>query len=498
MTERPRPPDWRQEILDMARWQSVLALCWACVLVSACGGSSSSSGGGDTSGGGDSGSGGGQGQVVTIRGGERLAWAQSASSAQALGSYTFRLFVDGALYGLTGVQCPGTGTQTGFDCSGVLPPMTAGRHTLELAAVVSGVQSSSSAPLLVNVSSTQLPGAVPLTGETAASLVGSDDARACIPMPSGSCYAARQMAGELGDVGSLVSTARDEVFFIENGERVRLIEDGTLAAASVALPELSGARLISLGIPPDFDRSHLMFIVWARPAADGGEMVGVTRYRELSGVLAQAATIVSGLPIPEGTSGAIALDDESNVYLALASPLVHRGSEAGGYIVRFTEDGTVPPTNPSSMPTVSAGFANPSGLAWDGPRRALLLAGTDPRLRASILALPVLPDSRVGSLQTPPIKLPEVSGLRETSHPSVSVAGRRDAGNRSLWLVLAPGMVFRATASPGLDIALEAVGLDALGPVTAIAQGARDEDLLAVTKTSGRGSSTIWGLSPQP
>ena len=72
----------------------------------------------------------GSGDTVTGR--ERFGWTQAASGSDA-GLLQFAAYVDGVRRVLEGASCtPGSGGN--LDCSAPLPSMTAGRHTLELAA----------------------------------------------------------------------------------------------------------------------------------------------------------------------------------------------------------------------------------------------------------------------------------------------------------------------------------------------------------------------------
>ena len=130
----------------MVPWRSAPLIVISLVLASACGGNSvsgptrSEAGGGNTS---------SSGQAVTIRGGERLAWDQVASTGQAVQALSFTLWVDGAATRLTGVSCSNVRSSNGYECSGGLPSMAPGLHNIELSAISSGRESSRSAPMAV-------------------------------------------------------------------------------------------------------------------------------------------------------------------------------------------------------------------------------------------------------------------------------------------------------------------------------------------------------------
>ena len=84
-----------------------------------------------------------------LKGGERLSWTQNADSIESLRAHTFRLYVDGKSAAFFDIRCNETHTTGGYECSGLLPTMTAGRHSLEIMSVVDGIDSPRSAPIIV-------------------------------------------------------------------------------------------------------------------------------------------------------------------------------------------------------------------------------------------------------------------------------------------------------------------------------------------------------------
>jgi len=92
-----------------------------------------------------------------LKGGERLSWTQNADSIESLRAHTFRLYVDGKSEAFSDIRCNETHSNAGYECSGLLPPLTAGRHALEITSVVDGIDSPRSAPIIV-VMDTSAPG----------------------------------------------------------------------------------------------------------------------------------------------------------------------------------------------------------------------------------------------------------------------------------------------------------------------------------------------------
>ena len=93
-----------------------------------------------------------------IRGNERIGWDQQAANTAELSNFRYAIYVDGNRSELPDVTCADSQGSAGFACSGRLPGLSAGQHTLELASyvVVDGAISESpkSPPLRVNVSPT--------------------------------------------------------------------------------------------------------------------------------------------------------------------------------------------------------------------------------------------------------------------------------------------------------------------------------------------------------
>src|SRR6185436_4383686 len=95
---------------------------------------------------------GGSNGDVQVSGGERLGWSQQAANASELSTFQYAIYIDGNRSVLAGASCGTIAAAAGFDCSAPLPMLTAGSHTIELAAfaVDGGVlESAKSAPLRV-------------------------------------------------------------------------------------------------------------------------------------------------------------------------------------------------------------------------------------------------------------------------------------------------------------------------------------------------------------
>jgi hypothetical protein len=81
----------------------------------------------------------------------KLLWDQVAANASELASLTYVIYVDGTRKTLTGVACTSTSGASGFPCQSTLPAMGVGTHTLEVATVLSGLESARSSSLKINL-----------------------------------------------------------------------------------------------------------------------------------------------------------------------------------------------------------------------------------------------------------------------------------------------------------------------------------------------------------
>ena len=90
------------------------------------------------------------GSAESVTGRERVGWIQSSVGASDMMVLQFAAYIDGSRRVLEGTTCsPSSGDS--FSCSAPLPPMTAGRHTLEIASFFnsdSGVVESPRSPAL--------------------------------------------------------------------------------------------------------------------------------------------------------------------------------------------------------------------------------------------------------------------------------------------------------------------------------------------------------------
>jgi hypothetical protein len=93
------------------------------------------------------------GQILS--GNERFGWDQPASDHAELASFRYAMYVDGTRSEAADVVCATTAAAAGFACTCRLPQLTAGSHTLQVAAYITDNgevrESSRSAPVRVTM-----------------------------------------------------------------------------------------------------------------------------------------------------------------------------------------------------------------------------------------------------------------------------------------------------------------------------------------------------------
>jgi hypothetical protein len=415
--------------------------------------------------------------VIQIRGGERLGWTHMASSADAIRAHSFRLFIDGAEAALSDTRCSTTAADGGYECSGRLPTMAPGQHSLELASIVSGQQSARSQALTVVMAASFEAAALEST-VSAADLANSDEST---PIASG-----------LANVEWLsLSPDGAILLFVEGRRAVRAIEGDRLVDTPAFALGPPADAIVGMAIDPAFETTRAVYLAWTELQRDGSRALSLTRFRYVGATLGEGATIVTGLPVPEGASAPLAVDGEGLVYLALpsldASRRAGREGAWNGFIVRFGPDGRVPDANRAASPILAVGFSRPSSIAVDHGNRRLWAAGMRSGEEHALVTLaleggpgtvwPRQPDFVVTGAARPGFPIASVSFAPPGAPPAVNV--------------VAAGVGRRAPlAADGTLGAFETIRFGAPGAVTGVA-GSHDGRSYAAVKTTA-GESAIY------
>ena len=367
----------------------------------------------------------------TITGVERIGWDQRAGDAAELAAIGYVLYVDGNRASLGDVTCGTTPTTSGFPCSGRLPTLAPGAHTLQIASTAtdgSVLESERSASLNVTVvrqvaGDVRPPEAVERSAPriTPGPILTTDGARLHLEL----------VADGLQRPTDLAFTPDGRMLVAERGGTVRILPRGprhagepadaaTEPALSLAGTASDATTLLAIAVDPQFERTRFVFALYAAPSRSGEPMFTLARFRESGGTLADRAVLLDGVragaPLP---AGALRFGPDGMLYAAFddgGDPRSqHDRASLNGKVVRLNPDGTTPWDQAGGTPVYAEGYRAPAGVAWDVARQppALWVADRD-RETATVRAVVAEGGLRAGetrgavrdALALPPASVP--------------------------------------------------------------------------------------------
>ncbi len=300
------------------------------------------------------------GDVQQITGNERIGWLLQASSAAELAEIRFNIYVDNVPTELSNAECSRAQAGDGFACASRLPPLSPGRHTLEISAfrltdAGERLESPRSAGLVVQV------GQSALTAVTSppVSIVTADGIR----------LVATPLASGLEDPTDLAVAPDGRLFISERAGRIRVVRDGELQPQpAIELDDVvsTGERgLLALAIDPSFAKTGYVFAV--HTADDGFRLA---RYRALGDTLGERAILLDGIDAALARpSATLRFGPDGKVYLGIddAGDPVRPGDigSFNGKVLRLNVDGTTPPDQAGGTPVFALNVNEPRGMDWD-------------------------------------------------------------------------------------------------------------------------------------
>jgi hypothetical protein len=348
------------------------------------------------------------GTGVPIRGMERLAWDQPAPSFQRLRQYSFRVYIDRSASPLEGAECLDSSTSAGFPCSAPVPQMSNGTHTIALAAVADGVESTRSPSLIVTMNqgravvSGRAITDVEETGPTVERRAATGDgARFCIAPDA--CFTFHRQVTRPRPLAAPVALPDGRLLFVEGARDVRMLTDSTLLHQPALTVVDERVRIIGLFVDPHFERTRWVRVAWVEESAARRRTVVVMRFREFDNRLGDAAVVIPGIALPPTGEPRLAQDDNGRIYIAVpAAGDVAAGRMAdGGRVLRFSAEGLAWSAG-LGAPEFAPGFDDPDTLTVDPSDARLWLAGRDrhgaPGLRSIALGVAVSKTSSLVSV----------------------------------------------------------------------------------------------------
>jgi glucose/arabinose dehydrogenase len=295
----------------------------------------------------------------TITGRERIGWDQPAGSASELSTYRYAIYADGARSEVADVSCGTTAAAAGFACSGRLPALSNGEHTLELAAfVLDGdiFESTRSAPLRVTVQASTAPAPAAVRWTSGPAGVTTDGLQLRV----------ERLADGLIDPVDAAVAPDGRLFVAERGGCLRVLDVLTRAPMATMPVDVEGGAILSLALDTDFERSRFVYVVYA--TVGERPVYRLARFREAGRSLAERAVIIDVLaPAGDAPAAVLRATRDGRLLLALGNSGVARPSSFDGKLLRFERDGTTP-AGQNGAPVVAEGLQSPVGLAWNRAR----------------------------------------------------------------------------------------------------------------------------------
>ena len=323
----------------------------------------------------------GTGTGETITGRERIGWDQRAADTAELATFRYAMYVDGVRTELADVSCAQTATAAGFACSGQLPTMTNGAHSLELAALYDSggiIESARSAALRVTVIGATAPAA-------AAPLQNGE----VITAADGIRLGADLLVSGLDDVVDIALAGDGRIFVAERSGRLRLVAGESITETLQSTEPTGDGGLASLALDPDFSRTRHVYALHS-----SSRSLRIVRYRLVDGRLIERMPLVRDIPSSADASAALRFGPDGRLYAALddgGSPdAAAKLSEWNGKILRLNPDGSTPEDQPAASPVFWSGLHAPTGLEWMADAATLWIAerGTDDLERIRALVAP--------------------------------------------------------------------------------------------------------------
>lgn len=308
----------------------------------------------------------GPGNGETITGNERLGWDQRASGTSELASFRWAIYVDGARSEMTNTSCAATSGAAGFACSGRLPALSPGTHTLELATFVQGEgnESPRSNPFRVTVTGSAPGDSGVVNWSTGDGGVTGDGVQ---------LHVERILDG-LQFPADAAFSPDGRLFIAERAGRIRIVRGNQLQPApALVLDDIApGGGLLAIAMAPDFMESRHIFTL-STAGSSRGAVFRLARYREVRGVLAQRAVLLEAPAVV--AAAAMRFGPDGLLYVALGGSAADSPSSYAGKVLRLLPDGRAPRDRRAGMPAISSGHTAPRALAWRAGTPPLLWIG---------------------------------------------------------------------------------------------------------------------------
>lgn len=317
------------------------------------------------------------GGAVPITGSERLAWSQPASIFAALQDYRFDLFVDGVSTTLSDARCVENRATGVHACTAPLPPLTPGRHELQLGAVnrLNDRAGPRSASLTVTVAAR--------TGRIV--LEPSAPPPACTPPLPTPCWAATELAPSVAPTRRILPLPDGRLLLVHDDAGLTMLPSMTTDRLPLGRA-VAGTRIDidDVAASPDFAADGMVYFAVVATGADR-RTVRVIRGRVVGDRVGEPAILVPDLPLAGEARPALTIGSDRHLYLALpAAPGRRPRDPYAGMLLRFSTDGRA--AGVGASPVVALAGAEPAPMVWVGDTLLMLGGGAS---GPALLHLPI-------------------------------------------------------------------------------------------------------------
>jgi len=158
----------------------------------------------------------------------------------------------------------------------------------------------------------------------------------------------------------------DTMIFTERPGRVSIFKDGVVTLiANIPSIERSEAGLLGIAVDPDFELTKQIFVYYTT-----SEKNVVSKFILEDDKLVGEEIIIDNIPNARfHDGGRIRFGPDNNLYITTGDATEPSSAQdiesLAGKILRITQEGDIPFTNPYENYVYSYGHRNPQGLAWD-------------------------------------------------------------------------------------------------------------------------------------
>src|SRR5262252_5826066 len=327
--------------------------------------------------------------AINVTGTEKIGWNQAPDSSGSVAGYQYIGYVDGVPQVLANAACGSTAASDGtFPCTASLPKMTAGLHSLTLAAQqTSGSQliSGQSAPIQLNVTTS--------TAAMASAIV--PQAPLGVTTFDGLPLVVQTLATGLKAPSAIIAAPDGRVFIAGRDGKILVWQNGKILPSPALLlsdaAQTSDVGLIGMSLDPAFGSNGLVFVAYTARDQRGGFVHRVIRLRDSSSVFGQALTILEDQAVFTPLHPPrIRVAADHTVYITLPADDQPTAQSYGSYLgklIRINQDGTTPQSNQPPSPIISSGQAVVGGFDWQPVTGRLWLTGRDWQGRDFLLDL---------------------------------------------------------------------------------------------------------------